>query len=311
MEPFSQTLTIDVRRLRVLRMLHAKGTVAAAADALCLTPSAVSQQLAALSREFGVPLLEPQGRTVRLTAQARMLLDHAAAIERELEKARAGLAAFAGGITGPVSLGAFATAITGLLAPALPRLRLTHPGITARIVECEAPECFARLDAGELDIAVSVDHREGPGRLDPRYRRTDLTVDPFLAAVPEGHPLAGRNAVELTDLADQPWIAGAVPGPCQQLALAACIPAGFNPTVRHFTGDWFAAFALISAGEGVTLVPRMAAANGVPQGVVLRPLSGPHRPARHIFAACRAGAKDHPLLPPVLAALRAVAAGEP
>lgn len=307
MEPFSQTLTIDVRRLRVLRALHLKGTVAATAEALCLTPSAVSQQIAALSREFGVPLLAPQGRRVRLTPQALLLLDRAVVIEAELERARADLAAFADGVAGPVTVGAFATAICGIVAPALPRLAASHPGLTIRVVETEAPDCFYRLDAGEVDIAITVDHLDGPARNDPRYRREDLTVDPFLAALPANHRLAARNAIDLRDLAEDPWIAGAVPGPCQQVALGACAAAGFSPPIRHSTGDWNAAFALIAAGTGVTLVPRMVAASGVPPGVVSRPLTGPHQPARHIFAATRAGSETNPCLVPVIEALRATA----
>src|SRR5512142_1412212 len=150
MESSSNTFTIDIRRLRVLRELRQRGTIAATAKALRLTPSAISQQLSALGREIGVPLLAPQGRGVRLTQQAELLLDHAAAIDAELERARTDLAAFERGTVGRVVLGAFATAIAGLVAPALERLRRERPRLRVSVQEIGAA-CFTLLDRGELD----------------------------------------------------------------------------------------------------------------------------------------------------------------
>jgi DNA-binding transcriptional LysR family regulator len=303
MKPFSQPFTIDFRRLRVLRELSQRGTVGATAGALNLTPSAVSQQIAALSREAGVPLLVPQGRGVRLTPQALLLLDHAVAIESQLERPRADLAAFRTGTSRHVALGAFATAIAGLVAPALARLARERPGLRLSVLETEAPECFTRLDAGALDLVITVDHSSGPGRSDPRYRRLELLDDPLLAALPPDHPLAARPAVALEELAADPWIVGAMRGPCQEVGLAACAASGFTPQVRHHANDWAAVFALVAAGCGVALVPRLAA-GGPPRGVALRPLDGPRRPSRHLYAAIRAGSETHPCLAPVLEALR-------
>jgi DNA-binding transcriptional LysR family regulator len=311
MEPFSDVLTIDVRRLRVLRELRQRGTVGATAAALNLTPSAISQQLAALSRETGVPLLAPQGRRVRLTPQALLLLDHAAAIEAQLERARADLAAFRQGSAGRVNLGAFATAIAGIVAPALERLRRERPGLVLSVMETEAPECFTRLDAGDLDLVITVDHRHGPSRGDPRYRRVELLDDPLLAALPAGHPLAAAGQVALQDLAQEPWILGAMRGPCQDVAMAAWAGCGFTPAIAHHANDWGAVFALVAAGCGVALVPRMATGAGAPPGVVLRVPAGPQVPGRHLYAAVRAGSERHPSLAPVLAALEAVSSARP
>jgi DNA-binding transcriptional LysR family regulator len=303
MEPHRSTFTIDIRRLRVLRELQVRGTVGATAAALNLTPSAISQQIAALSREAGVPLLKPHGRGVRLTHQAVLLLEHAAAIGAQLERARADLAAFAEGVVGQVTIGAFATAITGIVAPALVRLRRERPRLRLSVLEIEAPECFTRLDAGDLDIAITVDYHNGPERGDPRYGRKELLDDPLLAALPEDHPLAARASIELKDLATEPWIVGAMRGPCQEAALAACVSAGFNPGIIHHANDWSAVFALVAAGCGVALVPRMAVPGGTPAGVALRALKGPQSPGRHVYAAIRAGSESHPSLAPVLAAL--------
>jgi DNA-binding transcriptional LysR family regulator len=308
MEPFSNAFTIDFRRLRVLRELRRRGTVGATAGALNLTPSAVSQQIAALGREAGVPLLAPQGRGVRLTPQALLLLDHASAIEAQLERARADLAAFRQGDAGQVSLGAFATAITGIVAPALARLRRARPGLRLTVLETEAPECFTRLDAGTLDLVITVDHRSGPSRADPRYSRLDLLDDPLRALLPADHPLARGAAVRLEDLAGEPWIVGAMRGPCQEVGLAACSAAGFTPDIRHHANDWAAVAALVAAGCGVALVPLLASGGAPLPGTALRPLAGGQQPSRHIYAAIRAGSERHPCLAPVLDALREAAA---
>jgi DNA-binding transcriptional LysR family regulator len=307
MEPFSKTFTVDVRRLRVLRELQQRGTLGATAKALALTPSAISQQLASLSREVGVPLLVPQGRTVRLTTQARILLDHGALVEAQLERARADLAAFATGVVGRVALGAFATAISGLVAPAVERLRRERSRLDVSVREIEAPECFTSLDRGDLDLVVTVDYRSGPSRADRRYWRQDLLDDHLLVALPEVHPLAGRASIELLDLATERWIVGGTRGPCQEAGLAACAAAGFTPEVAHRVDDWNALLELVAAGCGVGLVPKLALAGTRPSGVVVRPTGGPQHPCRHLYAAVRAGAETSPSLVPVLAALTAAA----
>src|SRR6195952_6123451 len=115
MRPSSRDFTIDVRRLRVLREVERRGTVSAAAGALHLTPSAVSQQLAGLSRDLGVPLLVKQGRGVRLTGQAHVLLEHAALVEEQLDRARADLEAWGEGIVGHGKVGGLSTGIAALV----------------------------------------------------------------------------------------------------------------------------------------------------------------------------------------------------
>src|SRR5579875_2912998 len=201
MTSVSKSFTIDVRRLHLLRMLDEHGTIAATADLLHLTPSAVSQQLAALAREAGVPLLARTGRTVTLTGQARLLLSHADTLLAQLERARADLAAYTRGAAGNIRAGAFASAITGLLAPAIAALRRDRPRLSVTVTEVHAPACFRQLDTGHLDLAVTVDYRGGPPHDDARYHRTGLLRDPYDAALPSGHPLARQDALTLTDLA--------------------------------------------------------------------------------------------------------------
>src|SRR5581483_1509923 len=201
--------TLDLRRLRVLRELQERGTVAATAQALHLTPSAVSQQIAGLSREAGVPLLEKHGRGVRLTGQARVLLSHAEVVHEQLERARAALAAWDEGILGEVRIGSLSTGITSLVAPAFARLRRDRPGIDIRIVDSEPPEVFPALDLGDVDVVVSSDYQGGPPRHDPRYYRVDLLTDALDAVLPVGHHLADPAGIRLETLSAEAWVGSA------------------------------------------------------------------------------------------------------
>src|SRR3954451_21727534 len=149
---------IDLRRLRTLRELADRGTIAATADALHLTPSAVSQQLAVLEREVGQPLLEPNGRTVRLTPAATAVLAHADALFSEVERMDARHGALAGGAVGTVRIGAFSTGIRGLIVPAVARLRETGPGLELVIRDVESPEVFDAVALGEMDVDVLMEH---------------------------------------------------------------------------------------------------------------------------------------------------------
>ncbi len=298
---------LDVRRLRALRELADRGTIAAAADALHLTPSAVSQQLAALEREVGHALVEPNGRSVRLTPSASVLLGHADRLFAQLERLDADLHAVTAGQAGTVRVGAFATAVSGLVAPALVDLRERHPGLSLAVTEAEAPEAFRGLAARELDVVVSMAAEGTPGPDDARFARTELGPDALDAALPGDHPLAAAPAVALADLAGEPWVLPPAGWACDDVTRAACASAGFVPRVAHRVGGWEAAVALVAAGAGVALVPRLAAV-AAPPGCVLRPLVGPV-PARHLFAATRRGAEAAPAARAVVEALTRAGAG--
>ncbi|HEX6445552.1 MAG TPA: LysR family transcriptional regulator [Streptosporangiales bacterium] len=297
----SQDFTVDVRRLAILEQLRQHGTVAATAAALHLTPSAVSQQLAVLAREIGVPLVARHGRTVRLTPQAEVLLEHAATIRAQLERVRADLAAQREGRAGTVRLGSFATAIGRIVGPAMVALRTDAPLLRVRVTEVDPPESVERLDTGDLDVVVSIEYLGGPTQTDPRYHRVPLHVDPLDVLLPADHPLAARpGPLRLADLADQPWVCGGGGTPCGQITLSACAAAGFVPEVRHYSRNWTATLALVAAGAGVELVPRLAI-DQVPEGAVHRRLLA--APARHIYAATRSGAQDVPHIAAMLDAL--------
>jgi DNA-binding transcriptional LysR family regulator len=312
MEPVSRGFTIDVRRLGVLRELDRRGTLAGTAQALHLTPSAVSQQLAALAREAGVPLIERQGRGVRLTGQARVLLEHADVMAAQWERARADLAAWQEGHRGAVTVGAFSSAITGLLPGALRRLAAHHPDLRVAVVEAEPPGLFTQLDGGLVDIAVAVDFAAAPPCTDRRYTRTDLLADTLDLALPATHPLAAPDdprPVRLRDLAADPWIVGDAASCCGAITRSLCAANGFTPDIRHAVDDWQALAALVEAGAGVALVPRLVQPLHRP-GLTLRTPAGAP-PVRHVFAAVRAGSERDPVLTAVLTHLRAAAGPRP
>ncbi|QES50145.1 LysR family transcriptional regulator [Streptomyces venezuelae] len=292
----------DIKKLRILRTLSERGTVTATAEALLMTPSAVSQQLSNLARQLGVPLLEAQGRRVHLTDAAHLVLRHAEAVFAQLERADAELAGYLAGETGEVRLGAFSTAVPALVVPAVAALRLTHPGVEVRVRETEAAESYELLSAGAVDLALSL-AAHAPTARDPRFTRIPLLADPLDVALPTDHPLAAAPSLRLADLSSEPWIYGGS-GPWSEITRTACEAAGFVPEQAHSAAGWTAILALVEAGMGVALIPRMAAPRAT--GVTVRSL--PHdRPIRHVIAATRRGADTAPAVASVLTALREAA----
>jgi DNA-binding transcriptional LysR family regulator len=295
---------IELRRLRALRELADRGTIAAAADALHLTPSAVSQQLAALEQEVGQQLLKPNGRTVSLTPAAEAVLAHADAVFGELERMDATLAALAAGARGRVRIGSFPTGIRGIVVPAVAPLRDRARAVELVVHDVESPEVFHLLARGELDVAISMESDSAPGPDDRRFTRIELMRDVLDVALPDDHPLVLEDEVPLRALAGEPFVAPPRGWSCDDVIRVGCAAAGFAPTVAHRSSDWTAVLALVGAGLGVACVPRLAQ-DAPPPGVTIRPIAG-EAPCRHLFLACRAGAEEHPAVKVVVDALCAV-----
>ncbi|QMU77646.1 LysR family transcriptional regulator [Streptacidiphilus sp. PB12-B1b] len=297
---------IDARRLRTLRAVADHRTVTAAAAALFLTPSAVSQQLAALENEVGHQLLVRDGRGIRLTAAGEILVRHSNAVMAQLERAEAELAAYGAGQAGDVTVASFATGIATVVAPAMASLAASAPGIRLRVRDAEGDASLMMVVDGHADLAVAVEYRGAPHEDDQRLARVPLYAEPFDAVLPRGHRLAGSSRVNVSDLAEEPWI-GPYPGnPCHDVVVLACEFAGFQPRLAHSSDDFRAVAALAGAGAGVALVPRSALRGVDLPDVVVLPVAGV--PAtRRVFAAVRRGAAEHPLIRPVLDALRAAA----
>ena len=296
---------IDLRRLEILRELDRCGTIAATAESVHLTPSAVSQQMAALSREAGTPMLEPDGRRVRLTAAAELLLRHAHEVFTHLEHAESDLAAFRRGDAGVVRLGAFPTAIRGIAVPALISLRSTR--LEVQIREVQPEHTVDALLGRTVDLAVTLTGgAEVLGAEDPRLIDEHLIDDVMDVALPAGHRLAHQRSVDLGELSDEDWITHMPGVPCWAAMRTACARAGFVPRSRHNADDFTGSVALVGAGVGICLLPRLAQGPFTSDPVVVLPISG-EPPLRRIAVQYRAGTQDQPHIAPVLTALRAVA----
>lgn len=293
-------------RLNVLRMLAEHGTVTAVAQALNYTPSAVSHQLHTLARDLRVTLLVQDGRRVRLTPAARTLLSHTDELFARWEAIRAEVESSADETSGSLRMAGFSTAAAALLPYVASRIVELHPRVTVRIIEADPEDCFDLLLADGADLAVVVATASLPPRTDPRFDQQSLLDDPLDLLLPVGHRLAGRSSVSLGQAADEPWLLDRPGRPHHQLVVAACAAAGFTPAVAHEAAEWDTGAALVAAGFGVALVPRLAR---LPAGypIVRVPLRGDPKPARHILTGVRRGSRDHPVLASALAALDTIA----
>lgn len=295
-------------RLQVLRLFAAHGTVTATAEALHYTPSAVSHQLRTLAQDLGVVLLEPDGRGLRLTSAAVTLLSRSDDLYALWEEIRSAVAASTEERSGLLRVCGFSTAAAALLPQVATDFGRRHPDITVRIIEADPEECFELLLADDVDLAVVVATADLPASKDPRFDQRPLLDDPLDLLLPDRHPLAQRSSVLLSDAADEPWILDRAGRPHHRLVLTACAEAGFTPSVAHEAAEWDTGAALVGAGLGVALAPRLAR---LPAGypVVRVPLRGDPSPARHILTATRRGRREHPLVARALAVLDEAARG--
>ena len=274
---------IDVRRLRLLLELARRGTITAAAEALAYTPSAVSQQLAALEREAGVPLLERTGRRVALTAAGVVLAGYAESVLAVLEEASAALAATRDGLTGPLRIGAFPSAARVILPPALVALGRDHPGLELMVTELDPVDVPGALRGGALDVALTFAYDYVPAEPD-----TGIDSEPLLEEIvylATADP--ARTSIE--DCRDAPWIAGSPGTLCHTLVLRACEATGFTPRIRHHADDFGTVLALVAAGQGVSLIPQLGVGDA-PVEATLTPLACHRRSS----IAYRRGTRGHP-----------------
>ncbi|MET7403197.1 LysR family transcriptional regulator [Dactylosporangium sp. NPDC005572] len=272
---------LDVRKLRLLRELAHRGTIAAVATANAYTPSAVSQQLAALEREAGAALLARTGRRVELTPAGRVLAAHAEEVLAALERATAAVAATRTGLTGPLRIGAFPTAMRTLLPPALVAVASAHPGLELSVEELDPAAVPPKLRDGTLDVALVHDYDLVPIEPDPSLETAPLRDETIFVAAP--------TPLTLPECRDRQWILSTPGTLCHAMTIRVCEAAGFTPRARHHADDFATVLAFVAAGQGVALVPELAA-DPLPPGVVLTPL--PTR--RRTRLAYRAGTATHP-----------------
>lgn len=294
-------------RLRMLAVVEARGTIAAAAADLGYTPSAVSHQLRTLARDVGARLLEPEGRGVRLTLAARTLLSRSDELFAHWEEIRAEVQqAGEGGALGRLRLAGFSTAASALLPPVASASRAAFPGSVVQITEADPEVCFELLLAEQVDVAVVVGSDALPATTDPRFEQEPLLTDILDLLVPEGHRLATTESVTLADAAGEEWIMDRPGRPYHRLASTACAAAGFVPTHAHRAVEWDTCAALVAAGLGVALVPRLARLPA-DSAVVRVPLHGEDAPVRHVRTSVRRGTARQPEIALALRELRRVA----
>jgi DNA-binding transcriptional LysR family regulator len=303
---------LDLRRLRLLRELHERGTIAAVADALRFTPSAVSQQLAILEREAGVPLLEKAGRGVRLTDPALVLVGHAEALLERAALAEADLAAAAGTVTGRARVAGFQSVAVRLALPAIQALAQTAPQVRCELVEAEPEEALPALALGDLDLVIGDEWQHQPWSRPPGLERHELLRDPVFLVLPTRHPLARRHrdAVPLPELAGEAWVSGHPGMGWEEMVVRTCRDAGgFEADVRHRANDANVALALVAHGLAVTLLPDLVLRDRRP-GTTVRAIEG-HPIHRAIFAVTRATDAGRPSTRALLAAVRDAAGALP
>jgi len=299
---------LELRRLRLLRELSDRGTIAAVAEALQFTPSAVSQQLAMLEREVGVPLLERAGRGVRLTDAALVLVEHADALLERAAVAEADLAAAAGIITGRGRIAGFQSVSLRLAVPAMEALARDAPRLRCELIEAEPEEALPALALGDLDLVLGDEWPHQPWRLPARLQAHELLRDRVHVILPARHPAARRHmdAVPLAELADEAWTSGHAGMGWEEMTQRTCREhGGFDPDIRHRTNDATVSLALVASGLAVTMLPDLVVPGRHP-GVVLRGIAGASLD-RAIFAVTRSSDAARPSTQALVAAVRDVA----
>lgn len=274
---------LNVQRLRVLQEVLAQGSFSEAANALNYTQSAVSQAIATLETEAGVPLIERDRRGVRPTTAGERLAEHAGRILTQLDAAEAELGAIAGIAGGELRLASFPTAGATLMPLAIAAFRSAHPEVTLSLVEGEPEELIPRLRDGEFDLGLIFEF-EGTGELGPGLRSAPLFEDPMKLALPKGHRLARKEEVTLADLSDDAWVQTSEASACARHVVRVCRAAGFEPRVSFESDDYLTVQGLVAAGVGVALIPQLALSQTVSYDIAVRELQ-PDGPVRHVVVA--------------------------
>lgn len=254
-------MELSLPRLRMLRELHRRGTITAAASALHYTASAVSQQLAQLERDVGAKLFERLGRRVQLTDLGTLLAEHAEDILGSVERATLALEEAQESISVKLTAGVWASVASGLLPAALTILAASHPGIAVRTRELAPEDTAGAVRDGALDLSFVIDYSNYPMEWDPSLERAVIAVERLYAAVPSGAVPAA--SVTLPELAEHPWILAGPRSHLGRAARIACQDSGFEPTINHEVEEQATALAMVAAGLGVTLVSDL--------GLALRP----------------------------------------
>jgi molybdate transport repressor ModE-like protein len=293
---------LDVDRLRLLREVGLRGSIAAAARAVGLTASAVSQQLTALERETGTSLIDRSPRGVALTGAGQVLSDRAGELLDVLTAARADLERLTGSVGGRVTLAAVASAAATFVSAAASRLRTEHPAVELTVVAAEPATSLDLLTAGDVDIAVLDEYDGVPLAVPDSCVVTDLAVEPLVVVRPTG----ARPVRTLRRLADADWVMPPEDAACGRAVRSACRAAGFEPRVRWATDDMLLLTRAVADGHGVAVLPRRSVAVDV-AAVDIAELRDPEL-SRRLVAVARNSVASRPSVAVVTQALVRAAA---
>lgn len=321
---------VTVERLRMLAEVARTGTIAAAARALGVTASAVSQQLSALERETDVALLDRQARQVSLTAAGHALVDHAGRVRDALEAASADLDRLRGSVGGPFRIASVTSAAATLVSSAVVALAASNPELRITVIDEEPGRSLDRLARGEVDLAVVDEYDHSPHALVDGLSTTPLLEEPLLVVVPPGWVPRGERAgavvadpasrtlvdpdavgpatyrrLALADLAEEAWVLAPRSAACGAAVRAACRTLGFTPDVRWETDDLLAHLHHVAAGHGVAVLPELAVHPQVAH-VEVHLLADPPL-TRRLLAVTRTATVPRPAVAAVVAALSAAA----
>ncbi len=291
---------LDPRRLLTFREVARQGSFSRAAELLALSQPAVSQQVGALERELGTALLV-RGRAGTIpTPAGDLLLAHADALAGRLELADTQMDALVSAERRSLNLGAFPSALATIVPSALAAIREREPDLDVAIEEGTVADLTEAVQSGRLHAAVCFQDASAPRREPEGLRRTDLLEEPMVALLPAHHRLADHDAIDLRELAGEPWMAPSLDG----LIVAGCRAAGFEPDVVILTRDPLASRAIAAAGLAVSLTPQLLARVELP-GVAMPRLK--KDPPRRTLYALAPAAGAHPLTGALLEALIAAA----
>jgi DNA-binding transcriptional LysR family regulator len=297
-------MTLSVPRLMLLREVAARGTIAAAADAVAYTPSAVSQQLTKLEAEIGAPLLERHGRGVALTELGRIAVEQANVLFLTLDRASAAIDAARGTTAGRIGIASFPSGLTELVAPAAQSLSETAPELRLAAWQMEDNASIAELRLGTVDLALLQAYSHLPQPKHNDLSTTALLDDPLMLAIPSTWD--ERSGATLATFHDVPWISEPAETPAGRALEHAARAADFTPDIRYRVEDFTVTRALVAEGLGVALIPQLASSKST-EGVRLIRIPRQNM-VRRIYAATRHDEIQRPTVRATLDALQRVAA---
>lgn len=282
---------MDITRLRTLRELARCGTMAATAESLHLTPSAVSQQVAQLEREADVALIERRGRGVVLTPAGERLVGHVERILMVLDEARSELAQMRSEIAGELRVAAFPSIAVAVVAETVRALRNAYPRLKVVVVELEPQESLSALGSWQIDVAVIDDLAVEPNEKHENYALIPLTQDLMHVLLPTHHPLAACGGLTIADLRDEAWALDSTSSSFGEFITNLCRRSGYSPRINAHCAGFEMVAAMVASGNSISVVSGLRLVRPLHGVTAVRLLPGIQR---GVFLAYRKGERDHP-----------------